>query len=212
MTCYYNDNSDFFFYPENTILLLSENMKLKNIIFMPLIYFYDDDDDSSHQTIIVIDNYNKIAFRFNPWGTWDWYETIIDNHVKNSFSVFFQKNNYHFYMWYEYNKFPFQKNHDDDRLFELGGYCMYWTTWFCEMYLINYKTLNIHTFCETIYCILKDKQIWLSEYIRAYSFNSYNVIMKICEKENINISFIRNKNSPYKYLLKLHHLYNKYFS
>lgn len=206
---FYFVNFNYLHLPKKINKMLKDNIILNNIITIWIVYVYDK-GQWFHQTMLFINNIDKIIFRFNPWGYIEDYENLIDNKLIKKFD-FLKQHNYKYYKLWEIMTKWFQKHHDNDRINEVDGYCMIWSLWFAELY-VNNNNVPITLLFDILHNKFQDSNLNYWKFIRWYCNNLINLLYNVCEKSNLNIGILRNEYIPDHYLNDIEIVYNNYLN
>tara|TARA_Y100000780_G_C13643678_1_gene401613 strand:- start:181 stop:1380 length:1200 start_codon:yes stop_codon:yes gene_type:complete len=157
-----------------------------------------------HANILIYNNENKKAYRFEPYGLSnlsideDDYGYGLDDKMKDMLERNFGKIKY--YSPNDFlSKFRFQLSNDENNGYKFtdtdpGGYCVAWCFWFIDFYMSNPDNIisAIEIFMDRNVLINNFKKLdyksenYYLDYIRSYSHLIMKERVKLFKKLNIN--------------------------
>ena len=149
-----------------------------------------------HANGLIIDHDMKRIIHFEPYG-------IININTLNDFDIKFKEifkkilPTFTYYAPIDYmNINSFQTLSDETntnltKIGDIGGFCLAWTLWFLELYIINKKS-NLTTLVKNAIIKIIDTKYLFSEYIRSYTSKLTKFRSEILSKNKYSKTRIYN--------------------
>jgi len=193
LSIYWHDEDNYLI-PNNLETCLKESKESIIFIFVTIM-----NEEMDHANCLIIDNDYKKIIHFEPYGkiskkSLENFDIKFKKYFKDIYPDFIYYAPSDFLTYNSFQKLSNENNPLEEKIGDIGGFCLAWTLWFLELYLRNRKSDLKLLVDKSIKKIIDSKYSFM-EYIRFYANKLRKYHITFLNKINYPVEKMFNVNT-----------------